>query len=168
LQSTSDAHADVDRRVSEPARVNPRNMRPDFDRQLAVFLRERRRGIDRNIRFLGDSPRQRTRWGMLVTQEEIAEALGVSRVWYASFESSPRVRVSIKLIDRVATVLMLDEWERVALLGMALPELRQAFADLFSQSPNTLPPRDSRSMNATGIVGVLESIARWLNELPDA
>jgi DNA-binding XRE family transcriptional regulator len=109
------------------------------DRQLAVFLREHRRGIDRNVRVLGDHPRHRTRWGMPVTQEEMAEALGVSRVWYATFESAPGTRASIRLLNRVAIVLMLDDWERVALLGIALPELRQFFTFLFDHDAITTP-----------------------------
>jgi DNA-binding XRE family transcriptional regulator len=156
FEPATDAQGDRKQDFAERVRVYQRNLRlailsrtaatreqqvttqRDVDQQLTVFLRERRRGIDRNIRVLGDFPRPRTRWGMRVTQEELAEALGVSRVWYSTFESGAGIRVSVKLLKRVAVVLMLDEWERVALYGLALPELRAAFADLFSQFPEAL------------------------------
>jgi transcriptional regulator with XRE-family HTH domain len=158
VKSTTDAQVIRANDLGERARVNRCNLRfgisnggrsggaqpltarakPDVDRQLRVFLQERRRGIDRNVRFLGNLPRQRTRWGLRVTQEELAEALGVSRVWYATFESGACNRVSTKLLNRVATVLTLDERERVALFGMAVPELRAAFANLSSRRPETL------------------------------
>jgi transcriptional regulator with XRE-family HTH domain len=87
-------------------------------------LRERRLKLDPNIRFLGGRERPAVRWGKRVTQEEMAEALEVSRVWYGALESGSRARTSTSLLDRLASVLMLDGDERSELFGMALPELK--------------------------------------------
>jgi transcriptional regulator with XRE-family HTH domain len=97
----------------------------DSSRSLRHFLRERRQKLDPNIRFLGDYERLSVRLGKPVTQEEMAEALKVSRVWYGALESGSRERASTSLLDRVATILMLDADDRSALFGMALPELKQ-------------------------------------------
>jgi transcriptional regulator with XRE-family HTH domain len=121
-------------REANPGYRRPRSV-PNV--QLTAFLRERRHGMDRNAHHLGDFPRRHSKWGMPVTQEEMAEALGVSRVWYATFESEPGTRASISLLNRVATVFRLNEWERIALLGIAIPELRETLIDLVSQCVRT-------------------------------
>jgi transcriptional regulator with XRE-family HTH domain len=93
--------------------------------QLKGFLRERRVRLDPNIRVLGDHERLRSRWGRAVTQEEMAEAIGVSRVWYAMLESGATNRTSAKVLDRIAAVLMLDAPERAQLFQLAIPAFGQ-------------------------------------------
>lgn len=93
--------------------------------QLSSFLRERRVRLDPNIRFLGDHERLPARWGKPVTQEEMAEAVGISRVWYGALESGGKVRTSTKIADRLATVFMLDPRERGRLFELAVPEFGQ-------------------------------------------
>jgi transcriptional regulator with XRE-family HTH domain len=61
-----------------------------------------------------------------VTQEEIAEAVGVSRNWYRRLESGASVRASTKLLDRLAHALALTPDERMTLFTLAIPELGQA------------------------------------------
>ena len=64
------------------------------------------------------------RRGRHVTQEELAEALGVSRNWYRRLESREPARASMKLLDRIASVFALTPEERKALFILAIPELR--------------------------------------------
>lgn len=59
-----------------------------------------------------------------MTQEELAEAIGVSRVWYGMLESSASIRASTKLLDRLSRTLMVTPEERAELFQSALPELR--------------------------------------------
>ena len=93
------------------------------DGQLQVFLRGRRQRIDPQIHHLGDFARLPVRWGRPVTQEEMAEAIGVSRVWYAMLESGAKIRTSAKVLDRIAAVLMLAPSECARLFALAMPEL---------------------------------------------
>jgi transcriptional regulator with XRE-family HTH domain len=102
------------------------------DGPLQPFLRGHRQRIDPQCRFLGDFARLPVRWGRPVTQEELAEAVGVSRVWYAMLESGTQVRTSTKVLDRLAIVLMLDPAERVRLFHLAMPELGRS--DVGAQS----------------------------------
>lgn len=74
-------------------------------------------------RYLGDSPRLPIRVGRRVTQEELAEHLGISRGWYARFEAGARVRLSTPLLAHLGDTLMLSAAERAELVRLALPEL---------------------------------------------
>jgi transcriptional regulator with XRE-family HTH domain len=61
-----------------------------------------------------------------VTQGELAEAIGVSREWYAVLESVARTRTSTALLSRLADALMVTPDERARLFHLALPELWQS------------------------------------------
>jgi transcriptional regulator with XRE-family HTH domain len=74
-------------------------------------------------RFLGESQRLPIRVGKRVTQEEIAEHLGVSRGWYARFESGAPAGFSVPLLNRLADMLLLYASERAELMRLAKPEL---------------------------------------------
>lgn len=65
------------------------------------------------------------RVGKPVTQEEIAEAAGISREWYARMEADRSVRASSRAIARIAEALMMEPAERLALFQLALPEIRR-------------------------------------------
>jgi transcriptional regulator with XRE-family HTH domain len=58
-----------------------------------------------------------------VTQEELADAIGVSREWYAILETSATQRASTRLLGRVADALMVTAEERARLFHLAVPEL---------------------------------------------
>lgn len=58
-----------------------------------------------------------------MTQEEIAEAVGVSRGWYRMLESGASVRASPQLLDRLAQALGLTMAERTTLFQLAMPEM---------------------------------------------
>lgn len=66
------------------------------------------------------------RIGKAVTQEEVAEAAGISRVWYAMMENDRATRVSARVLDGLANILHMEPSERAALFRLALPELRSA------------------------------------------
>jgi len=91
--------------------------------QLTTLLRHFRWRIDPAIAALGPHRRLPSRRGKPVTQEELAEFLGVSRTWYGLLESKKPVRVSLALLDRLSAVLMLTHEERAKLFALALPEL---------------------------------------------
>ena len=99
--------------------------------RLKPLLRHFRMRIDPKERALGPHPRPLWRRGKPVTQEELAESIGVSRCWYGMLESERPSRVSIFLLDRLAAILMLSAAERATLFTLALPELD--FTNHFSQ-----------------------------------
>jgi DNA-binding XRE family transcriptional regulator len=86
---------------------------------LGYFLKERRRRIDPATTVVGARPRLPNRVGRRVTQEEIAEAIDVSRVWYALLESGKATGTSLRLLDRLAVAFGLSPSERVTLFSSA-------------------------------------------------
>jgi transcriptional regulator with XRE-family HTH domain len=90
---------------------------------LRRFVRERRLRLAPESRFVGESPRLRTRIGKRVTQEELAEHLGISRNWYTRFEAGAPARFSTQLLSRLGDVLLLSLPERAELMRLAMPEL---------------------------------------------
>ena len=88
-----------------------------------MLLRHFRVRIDPRAAALGPHPRAPWRQGKPVTQQELAECIGVSRTWYGKLECDTPVRASIVLLDRLARVLMLSPGERAMLFVLALPEL---------------------------------------------
>ena len=102
--------------------------------QLTTFLRDLRLRIDPEVTSLGSWPRLKNRQGRPVTQDEIAECIGVSRQWYALLERRA-VRTSPMLLDRIAEALMLTAEERVSLFSVALPELKLDAAAAAPPSP---------------------------------
>lgn len=92
---------------------------------VGFFLKQSRMRLSPQSISIGSHRRLQVRIGRAVTQEEIAEAIGVSRVWYATIESG-RGDVSPRLLPRIADALMLNPKDRLALLRLIF----QAFADL--------------------------------------
>ena len=91
---------------------------------LGAFLKHCRMQLPAGIATIGPHERPAIRVGRPVTQEEIAEAIGVSRVWYAMIESG-KGGVSPRLLPRIADALMLGVEDRLELLGLVF----QMFAD---------------------------------------
>jgi transcriptional regulator with XRE-family HTH domain len=91
------------------------------DAELGTFLKRHRRALPPETPSLGDCPRVPARIGRPVTQEEVAEALGISRTWYALLESGGG-GTSAALANRVAKVFDLDHAEQFELLRLTLPE----------------------------------------------
>jgi transcriptional regulator with XRE-family HTH domain len=91
---------------------------------LGALLREYRRRLHPQMTVLGDVVRRPDRVGKPVTQEELAEAVGVTRAWYAKLEGRVDVKASAGLVSRLADIFMLDGAERTALFQAAIPALR--------------------------------------------
>lgn len=92
-------------------------------RRFGQILREARKSIPVDTVFLGNIPRPPNRLGKPVSHEELAEAVGISRVWYARLEGGHPIRASPSLLQRIGEALMLDEHQRCALLRFGVPEL---------------------------------------------
>jgi transcriptional regulator with XRE-family HTH domain len=91
---------------------------------FGAILREHRRRLDPHMTKLGDLVRCPNCVGKPVSQEELAAAVGVTRVWYAKLERRVDIKASAGLVSRLADVFMLDDAERNALFHAAIPALR--------------------------------------------
>jgi transcriptional regulator with XRE-family HTH domain len=98
--------------------------------RLATLLRFARRSIAIDAVNLGSFPRLQARVGRSVTQDEVAEAVGISRQWYASLEQALPVNVSIGVLERIANVLMLSAQERDELFDLAVPAIARLRSEL--------------------------------------
>jgi DNA-binding XRE family transcriptional regulator len=94
---------------------------------IGTFLKNHRQQLDRESKSLGSHLRVRGRVGRAVTQEEMAEALEVSRPWYAMLEADS-AHPSPTLVNRMCDALSLDDDERNELFRLAIPELGPANA----------------------------------------
>jgi len=94
---------------------------------LGTLLREARKQIHPQTTALGAFQRLTSRIGKPVTQEEVAEAADVTRVWYAMLERGARIDVSTALLGRLADVLMSGKADRSALYVAGVPGLPPAF-----------------------------------------
>jgi DNA-binding XRE family transcriptional regulator len=92
--------------------------------QIRSLLRGLRSRLDPAIPALGEHRRLSTRRGKIVSQEELAEAVGVSRGWYAMLERGEPVQPSLAMLNRVARALNATRDERVTLFQLAIPELQ--------------------------------------------
>jgi Helix-turn-helix domain len=117
-------------------RESPQASRRLPSSRLRPLLRHFRVRIDPKERALGSHPRLPWRRGKPVTQEELAECVGVSRNWYGMLESEKPPRVSFVLLDRLATILMLSPSERAALFALAVPELDFGQSLFFESAPS--------------------------------
>lgn len=95
----------------------------DGQQWLRGMLKRCRARIRPEFASLGAVSRLPSRIGKPVTQEEVAEAAGISRVYYAMMESDRPVHVSTRVLARVADVLMMTAIERDTLFRLAVPEL---------------------------------------------
>ena len=95
---------------------------------FAELLKARRRSIPSESLKLGLWERLPSRRGRRVTQEEIAEAVGISRNWYRRLESGDAPRASAKLLDRIARALQLTPEERMKLFVLGIPEIAEMLA----------------------------------------
>jgi DNA-binding XRE family transcriptional regulator len=96
--------------------------------KFASFLKTRRQSIPPDSMTLGSWERLPVRRGRRVTQEEIAEAVGISRNWYRRLESGDAPRASAKLLDRIAKAFQFTPEERTNLFVLGIPEIAQTSA----------------------------------------
>lgn len=90
--------------------------------EFGLFLKALRERIPPETVTLGPWKRLPVRRGRRVTQEEVAEAVGVSRNWYRRLEAGA-VRASMKLLSRLANTFTFTPEERAKLFVLALPEI---------------------------------------------
>jgi DNA-binding XRE family transcriptional regulator len=89
---------------------------------LGAFLKRLRAQVDRSAPTLGPYCRHPDRIGRTVTQEEVAEALQITRTWYAVIEAE-NARASPALLDRISIIFALDTHDRLALYQLGIPGL---------------------------------------------
>jgi predicted transcriptional regulator len=103
----------------------------DFQPEPAVELRSLLRGlrnrVDPATPTLGQYERLRSRRGRAVSQEELAEAVGVSCGWYAMLERGAPIQPSIAMLRRLARALNASRDEQLTLFKLAIPELQELF-----------------------------------------
>jgi transcriptional regulator with XRE-family HTH domain len=141
---------------------------------LGTFLKSARMRIHRESRALGPYERSSTRRGKRVTQEEIAEAVSVSRVWYATLESDAAIRMSTRVLSRVADVLMLSAGERAQLVRLAIPELQRvglrddsvAVLEAFSVMRAAAKRLWAATSESEALVEASEQLATWFRDVP--
>jgi transcriptional regulator with XRE-family HTH domain len=90
---------------------------------LGEFLRILRRRLDEHVTALGPFKRLPSKIGRRITQEEIAEVVGVSRGWYRMLEANGASRTTPRLLVRISNALMLSGVEQAHLFHLAFPEL---------------------------------------------
>ena len=90
-----------------------KSMQWDYREEINLFLSGLRRRLATETRFLGKHKRLPCRVGRPVSQEELAEAIGVSRCWYALLERGVAVQPSLSMLDRLAEALNTTAEERV-------------------------------------------------------
>ena len=95
--------------------------------QIGPLLRGMRCRLDPAASTLGEHQRLSSRRGRAVSQEELAEAVGVSRGWYAMLERGEPIQPSVGMINRVAAALNATRDERLKLFVLAIPELQGLF-----------------------------------------
>jgi transcriptional regulator with XRE-family HTH domain len=91
--------------------------------RLGAILRRCRARLSAERASLGPYMRLAKRIGKAITQEEVAETVGISREWYTRMERDCPVRVSARVLSRIADALMMEPTERSAFFRLAVPEL---------------------------------------------
>ena len=91
--------------------------------RLASLIRLARRSIRPDVTMLGPFRRLENRIGRSISQDEAAEACGISRQWYGGLEQGAPIRMSITTLTRIADVLMVDGARRRELFTLSFPEL---------------------------------------------
>jgi transcriptional regulator with XRE-family HTH domain len=97
---------------------------------LGTFLRDHRAKLDATA--LGFSSRYRMTTGL--RREEVAEAAGVSVIWYTNLEQGRTRARSADVVERIARVLMLTESEREHLFLLAFGRAQSEVRGLAARS----------------------------------
>lgn len=140
--------------------------------ELALLLKFFRERIEHDLGNLGPHERHSSRRGKAVTQSEIAEAIGVTREWYALLECGAATGASTGLLGRLAEALMLIPDERATLFQSALPDLGptrlQCDSTAALNSFSRLRSLSNRLWAATSVDEVLttasERLADWFDD----
>jgi transcriptional regulator with XRE-family HTH domain len=112
----------------------------DVGNELRTFLKDRRARLTPSDVGL---PTYGTRRCRGLRREEVAELVGVSANWYTVFEMAKQNRrASIRMIERVAAALRLDEEDHMKLLCLAVPEIARVSSFITERAS-----RDAASAN---------------------
>jgi transcriptional regulator with XRE-family HTH domain len=103
--------------------------------ELRDFLRNARERINPAI-YKFEVDRRRRATGL--RREEVAHLAGVSTGWYTLLETARNRRVSTRMLDRVARVLMLSDTEKLRLYTLAFPEIPSISESLETPDPECL------------------------------
>jgi transcriptional regulator with XRE-family HTH domain len=142
--------------MAEPARA--------LSPGLGAFLKRLRQDVDRHAPTLGPYHRVPTRVGRAVTQEEAAEALQVTRTWYAQIEAE-NAQASPALLDRIGAIFALDAHDRLTLFQLGIPGLARTCPEL-ADDARTLNALSSQSLTRLGLtIGSLSEIERTAKRL---
>jgi len=95
--------------------------------EMQTLLKGLRNRLDPATPTLGEHERLSSRRGKAISQEELAEAIGVSLGWYAMLERGRPIQPSIGMLSRLARALNATRDESVALFQLAIPELAGLF-----------------------------------------
>lgn len=87
---------------------------------LRHFLKESRARLTPDEVGLVSSGRRRVPG---LRREEVAELAGISLAWYTRLETARDIRVSPRLVDRLAAVLRLSDEDKLQLFALAIDEL---------------------------------------------
>lgn len=94
---------------------------------LRSIIRGLRSRLDPTMGSLGEHQRLGSRRGRRVSQEEMAEAVGVSLGWYAMLERGEPMQPSISMLSRLVSALNATHEERCRIFQLAIPELQGLF-----------------------------------------
>jgi peroxiredoxin/DNA-binding XRE family transcriptional regulator len=159
-----DAQADTDRRAddavvraftsleaawSSTVQNHAQGNEDERARDFGDFLRRCRQEIPVETKALGTFVRLPNRVGKAVSQEELAEAIGVSRSWYGLLETGRPVQPSVALLDRISDVLMLHERMRSALFELGLPAFWRRAVELGRRAVLEAPVRTGVASRAS-------------------
>lgn len=89
--------------------------------QLRSFLKEMRARLTPDD--VGITPSGRRRRVRGLRREEVADLAGISLAWYTRLETARDIRVSPRLLDRLATVLGLNGEDKLTLFALAIDEM---------------------------------------------
>ena len=78
---------------------------PRFPHELLHDMRQRRQAIPPRATVIGNYVRTPGRVGKPATQEELAEALAISREWYCTLENGRCADISVELASKIAHLL---------------------------------------------------------------
>ena len=137
----------------------------ELQRRLATFLKERRSAIPVTASSLGSYRRSTHRIGKPVTQQEAADAIRVSRTWYALLEEGG-AKTSPALLSRICSAFSLEREESLALFSLAIPELDALIHRPRETSlPHWLSPDTAQNTLPVADIEHIERVERRLSDL---
>jgi transcriptional regulator with XRE-family HTH domain len=107
-------------------------------------------------------------------REEVAELAGISLAWYTQLETARDIRVSPRLLDRLAAVLRLSDDDKLQLFSMAideLPTLPRATIDSFGSTGKEyaqLAQFARRSVAASTVTDLADLTTELLFDMEDS